>query len=101
MGRNMPIRGLVVLVIGMGVLIVAGLAVIAVTIVHRMVGRDIHAASAALQAVLDQPAGTQIVGASASGDRLAITLHGGGPDRVTILDLNSGRALGEVRLAPR
>ena len=91
-------RSLLVLVIAMGVLIVAGLAVIGITVAHRLT----HIAmpeGPPPSAVLDEPAGTQIVGVTALGERLAITLHGGGPDRVMILDAGAGRTLGEVRLA--
>ncbi len=91
-------RGLLVLVIAMGVLIVAGVATIAVTILHRMTtAAIIHPAP--VSAVLDQPAGTQIVAASAEGGRMALVLRGGGPDRVVILDAGTGLQVGEVRLA--
>jgi hypothetical protein len=87
-------RGLLLLVIIMGVLILAGVATVAVTILHRM-----GPARVAAGGVLDEPPGTRIVGASAFGDRLAVVLQGGGPDRVVLVDPASGRNLGEVRLA--
>jgi hypothetical protein len=91
-------RGLLALVVGMGVLIVAGVAVIGVTIVHRMTAPPPMRTEAA-SAMLDQPAGTQIVSVAGLGDRLAVTLRGGGPDRVVILDAASLRPLGQVALA--
>ncbi len=84
-------RAMLVLVVGMGVLIVAGVAVVAVTIVSRMGGHGTIPAAVALA----EPAGTHIAGIAAMGDRLAVLLQGGGPDRVVVVD---GR--GGVRLAP-
>jgi hypothetical protein len=80
----------------MGVLIVAGVATVAVTILHRMGGGVPHAVAGG---VLDEPAGTRIVGASAFGKGLAVVLQGGGPDRVVLVDPASGRTLGAIRLA--
>ncbi|HYZ63823.1 MAG TPA: hypothetical protein VE650_15355 [Acetobacteraceae bacterium] len=87
-------RGLKVAVVGMGVLIVAGVAVIVVVLVQRMSSVPGTIASA----VLDEAAGTRIAGTSMSADRLAVQLEGGGPDRVVVLDLRSGRVLGRVAL---
>ena len=75
------------LVIAMGVLIVAGTAVVAITIVGRMAP---HTAAAAQ--TLDEPAGTHIAGIAPIGNRMAIVLQGGGPDRVVLV------APGAVRL---
>ena len=91
-------RGLLALVVAMGVLIVAGLAVIGVTIVHRL-GGGIPVRAQLTAAVLDQPAGTQIAGVSGIGERLAVTLRGGGPDRLVILDAQSLQPIGSVTLA--
>ena len=89
-------RGLLTLVIAMGVLIVAGVLVIGVTLVHRL------GAVAALPAapgltVLDQPTGTQIAGVAGLGSRTALTLRGGGPDRVVVLE--AGRVVETIQLA--
>lgn len=48
---------------------------------------------------LDEPAGTQILAASHSGDTVALTLRGGGPDRVVTIDARSGRVTGRIVLA--
>jgi hypothetical protein len=87
---------MLVLVVAMGVLIVAGVGVVAVTIVHRMGAGVPHAVAGG---VLDEPAGTRIVGVSGYGDRLAVVLQGGGPDRIVLFDPVSGRSLGKVSLA--
>ena len=52
-----------------------------------------------MHAVLDEPAGTQIVPIAALSDRLALQLQGGGPDRVVVLDMRSGREVGRAALA--
>ena len=88
-------RGLRAAVVVMGILIVAGTAVIVVTLVQRMSSGPAAIASA----VLDEPAGTHIAGMSLSPDRLALQLQGGGPDRVVVVDTKAGRVLGRVSLA--
>ena len=84
-------RALKAAVIVMGVLIVAGVATIVVTIVQRMAGPSVPAT--ALQAAVSEPAGSHIAGASLSGERLAVQLQGGGPDRVVVLDTRNGHVM--------
>ena len=81
-------RAMMALVVGMGVLIVAGVAVVAVTIVGRM-----GAQTAKITVTLNEPAGTHIAGVAALGDHMAVVLQGGGPDRIVVVQA------GEVRLA--
>ena len=88
-------RGLVALVIGMGVLIVLGTAVVIGTIVRRLSAPPAPAA----EVVLQEPTGTHIAAASEAGNRLTAVLQGGGPDRVVVIDLASGRRLARVSLA--
>jgi hypothetical protein len=92
------VRALKVLVVVMGVMIVVGIAVVAVTIVRRVsgtVGAPPPAAVSALPSriVLDQPPGTRIAGMAATSDRLAVRLEGGGPDRILLLDPRTGGTL--------
>jgi len=89
-------RALLALTVVMGVLIVIGTATIAVTILHRM---GAAAPRPLAGGVLDEPAGTHIASVAAYGDRLALVLQGGGPDRVVLLDPVTGRTLGRVTLA--
>lgn len=84
------------LVIGMGVLIVAGVGVLGTALVGRMSSSPATIASV----LLDEPAGTRIAGTSLAPDRLAVHLLGGGPDRVVLIDTRSGRVLGHVGLRP-
>ena len=88
-------RGLVVAVTVMGVLIVLGVGTIAVTIVHRLGGPTVMSAAP----VLDEPAGTHMTQITSSGDRLAVLLSGGGPDRVVLIDPRTGHVTGRVGLA--
>lgn len=83
-------------VIVMGVLIVAGTAAIVATLVHRM---STPAGTALVQATLDEPPGTHIAGIATTTERLAVQLQGGGPDRVVVVDLHSGRVVARAGLA--
>jgi hypothetical protein len=88
-------QALKALTIVMGVLILGGTAVLGVVLARRM-----GTSSAAPVAVLlDEPAGTRIAGIAAAGDRLAVQLQGGGPDRLVLIDPHSGAATGRVALA--
>ena len=93
-------RGLQAAVIFMGVLIVAGVAVIGITIVRRLNAPAPGGVAPGLAAlVLDEPAGTRMVSATAAGDRLAVLLQGGGADRVVLVDPRTGAVAGRVSLA--
>ncbi len=90
-------RALKAAVIVMGVLILAGVATIVVTIVNRMSGPGVAEGPAAL-ALLDEPAGTRIAGMSLATDRVAVQLQGGGPDRVVVVDTRAGHVVARVAL---
>jgi len=84
-----------VAVVVMGVLIVVGVLGLVVVLAQRM-----SAGSAPIASImLDEPAGTRIAGTSAAADRIALRLEGGGPDRVVLVDMKTGRVLGHVTLA--
>ncbi len=89
-------RALQAAVIVMGVLIVAGVAVLAVTLMQRIATVSGPARAAAEALVLDEPAGTHIAASSLAGERLVLQLSGGGADRVVVLDLAHGRVVGRV-----
>ena len=86
-------QALKALTIVMGVLILGGTAVLGVMLARRMGGT-----AAPVSVLLDEPAGTRIAGIAAAGDRLAVRLQGGGPDRVVLIDPHSGAATGRVGL---
>jgi hypothetical protein len=88
-------RALKVAVVVMGVLIVGGVATIAVVLTRRLAGIPAPVASV----TLNEPAGTHIAATALSGDRLALQLTGAGPERVVVLDLRSGRVVGQAALA--
>jgi hypothetical protein len=88
-------RALKAAVIIMGVLIVAGTVVVAVTIANRLGTRPAPPAISGL----GEPAGSRILGIAATGDRLAVHVTGGGvEDRVVLVDPATHRVLG--RLVP-
>ena len=84
--------------IAMGVLILLGTTVLVVTILHRATAPTPAAAPIAL--TLAEPAGTTISGIAGAGDRLAVALHGGGPDRVVLIDPRTGAVSGRIALRP-
>jgi hypothetical protein len=87
-------KALLAATIIMGVLIVAGTATLAVLIVRRVsVGPAAQSAE-----LLHEPPGTRMVGIAGAGDRVAVLLQGGGPDRVLLLDARSGKPAGRVAL---
>ena len=88
-------RALKIAITVMGVLIVAGTVLLVTLIVRRSAAPGAATASV----LLDEPAGTRIEGVSLQPDRLAVLLQGGGPDRVLLLDAQSGRIVGRVGLA--
>jgi hypothetical protein len=83
----------------MGVLIVAGTATLIALVVWRPAASSGPAPVAAAASVLDEPPGTRIAAASGSTEGLVLVLQGGGPDRVVVVDPQSGRVAGRVRLA--
>ncbi len=89
----MRMRAMLAAVIGMGVLIVLGVAVLVVTVVRRLSSVPVEVGM-----VLDEPSGSHMQGVTAAGDRLAVLLQGGGPDRIVLLDPRSGQIVGRVAL---
>ena len=90
-------QALRVLVVVMGVMIVAGTIALGVVLAQRMSGGGTAAREWSL--ALDEPAGTQVAATAASGDGLALTLRGGGPERVVVLDARTGRVLGRISVS--
>jgi hypothetical protein len=91
-------RAIKIATIAMGVMIVLGTTVILVTIVKRMTSGPPGPPEKAFATVLDEPAGTTIAGIASARDRLAMQLHGGGADRVLLIDPGSGAVVGRVSL---
>jgi hypothetical protein len=92
-------RGLLALVIVLGVVMVAMAGTLVVGLVHKIGGRGSQVdAAVAASLVLDEPAGTHILAISPAGDRLAVLLQGGGPDRVLFVDPARDRVAGRLAL---
>lgn len=89
-------RALKVVTIGMAVLIVVGTTALIAIIIHRSSSPSAPAQAWAL--ALDEPAGTRVSGIAGAGDRLAVQLQGGGPDRVLVVDPHSGAVTGRINL---
>jgi hypothetical protein len=89
-------RFLKVLTIVMGALIVAATTVLTVLIAQRIGGTRVVPIPLAM--TVDEPAGTRIVGIAAAGDRLAVLLQGGGPDRMLLVDPRTGAVAGRISL---
>jgi hypothetical protein len=96
-------RALKIAVVVMGVLIVVGTAALIVGVARRSSGPTVPVAAAlpeVIDATLQQPPGTRIVGIAVVQDRLAVQLQGGGgEDRVVLVDPRSGALVGRISLA--
>ena len=91
-------RGLLALVIILGVLIVVGLVGLIVAAMMGA-GRRGGEVSSAAPFMTSVPApGARIESAELQGNRILMRLSGGEGDELVILDANSGRLLGRVRL---
>jgi len=88
------VRGLVTLTVVMGVILVGGTALLGVLIFYRLATPT--ASSPPLS--LDEPPGTHIAEITPIGDRLALRLEGGGPDRVIIIDPTHARVIARIAL---
>jgi hypothetical protein len=88
-------RALTGLTVFMGVLILAGTAVLIAVIVNRAAS---PAPERRFAVTLDEPAGTRIAGIAALQDRLGVELQGGGPDRVVLIDPRTGVQFGRIAL---
>jgi len=93
----MTIAQLKALTIGMGVLIVLGVAGLAAVIAQRAAG----AGALRPAVVVAVPHGARVVETALDGDRLALRLETPDGPRVTVVDLKTGEALSTVELAPR
>lgn len=87
-----------VLVVGMGVLIAAGLATVAVTIANRMAAPAPQAGPEA--AALAIPPGAEVLETDLDGDRIALRLRlAGGKTEIHVFDLAGGKRLGRYTVA--
>lgn len=120
-------RSLVILVVAMGVMLVVGLTIIAVTIIYRISSSDSQQNDTAAMAAADvgevageiyagagprlaardnpatsfaRPAGAALIGATtSSGDRLTLHFRNDSGDIIMVVDLASGRVLSRIDIA--
>ena len=99
-------RALKALVIGMGVLLIAGVVALVVVMAGRIAGKA-PAPTAAVprgfgHAAAEIPAGAAVVSTVAVGDRLVVhlALEDGTP-RLLVLDPGTGTVLGTIDLRPK
>lgn len=90
----MTIQGLKTLVIGMGLLILAGVAVIAVTVANRLAATGRAHEPVALRL----PADATVVETDLDGDRLALRLDTAAGPRVIVVDVATGEVLRTVEV---
>ena len=87
-------RALKALVIIMGILIVVGVVVLVVTLLDRSGMAARRGAPYATEAAV----GWGVIDMTASGDRLVVRHRAGSGERLTILDLATGRTVGTIEL---
>lgn len=93
----MTITQLKALTIGMGVLIVLGVAGLAAVVAQRAAGAGALRPAVAVAV----PEGARIVETALDGNRLALRLETPDGPLVTVVDLKTGEAVSTVELAPR
>jgi hypothetical protein len=89
-------------VVIMGALILVGTTTLVVVVARRSSGAapPVEAGlPAIIDAALQEPPGTRIIGIAAMQGRLALALQGGGGDRVVLIDPGSGTVVGRISLA--
>jgi hypothetical protein len=88
--RGPAYRGLLAVVIILGVLIVVGLGALVVGFVMRLGG---HAPSHNQPSAFVPPAGARVLSAEASGDRLVLRLRTPSQEEIDIVDTENGRLI--------
>lgn len=97
-------RVLLAVVIGLGVLIVIGLGALVVGLATRAAAPDTHARDVVqtdLPIGYTLPPGAQIVAMQVAGDRLILQVRSYEGDEADIIDLQTGKLIGQVKSAPR
>ena len=89
--------GLKLLVIVMGVLIAAGIAVLGIAIVERSDEADFGINDYAT-AMIPLPAGSRVLGVTGGGDALTLLVEATGRQSLVTVDRRSGKVLGTLEL---
>ena len=98
-------RFLQALVVVMGVMIVAGVGVVFVTIAHRLshphVGPSLAAAPSGTPGIarIELPPGTEVEEMSSAGGRIVLRLRAADRESLLVLDQDSGRVVERIELS--
>ncbi len=87
-------RGLKILVVVMGVLIIGGTLALVMVLVQRVGGVG---GGARWETALDQPEGTRITGVAATESGIAVQVARPDGERVLLVEPKRGRVVGEIR----
>ncbi len=98
--RSLAYRGLMAVVILLGVLIFIALGVLVVGLVTRFSGHRTPSETPAPASFTLAP-GDRIVSSDVSGDRLVLHIRGPAAEEIDIIDTETGRLIAKVRSAPR
>jgi hypothetical protein len=95
-------RGLKVLVIVMGVMLVGGTAVLIAAIIARS-NRAADVRSPRFEhAVIELPEGARVLGTETAGDRLVVRIAlAAGGEQLLLIDVRTGERLGTIELRPQ
>jgi hypothetical protein len=95
-------RNLKMIVFGLALLILAGLAAIVGRIIYLASGASTQPAAPSLavapEKMLALPAGAEVRSISLSGDRLAVHYEAAGVDGIAVFDLQTGKAITSVNI---
>ena len=94
----MNIRLLKFIVIAMGLLIVAGVTVLGVTIVNRVAARSDAATAPTEQIALSLPEGARIVETTLADNRLALRIETSDGVEIRILNLATGELVSTIKI---
>jgi len=97
----MNIRLLKFIVIAMGLLIVAGVTVLGVTIVNRVAARTEAATAPSEQIALSLPEGARIVETTLAENRLVLRIETLDGAEIRILDLTTGELVSTILIGDR
>ncbi len=92
----MNIKVLKFIVIAMGILIVIGTTVVAVTIVNRLSARQAAPDAVSAEIPVTLPDGARIVETALDGNRLALRIETQSGPRILIIDISTGTLISTV-----
>jgi hypothetical protein len=96
------VRGLKVLVVVMGLMLVGGTAVLIAAIIARAGNRAAEVRAPRFErAVIELPEGARVLGTEAAGERLVVRIAlAAGGEQLLLIDARNGERLGTIELRP-